>query len=68
MSHMHAEFHQMFSKGKHMHDSENIVSLRSRFAVEVRLIRFRGHLPKGGYDGQNGIKQARTTGTTTVHG
>src|SRR5258708_14394933 len=32
------------------------------------LIRSRGHLPKGGYDGQNGIKQRRTTGATTVHG
>ncbi|MGH8547302.1 MAG: hypothetical protein ACRERU_01615, partial [Methylococcales bacterium] len=30
------------------------------------LIRFRGHFPKGGYDVQNGIKQSRTTRTTTV--
>ena len=35
--------------------------------VGVSLIRFGGHLPRGGYDGQNGIKQGGTTGTTTVH-
>ena len=34
---------------------------------KVSLIRFGGHLPRGGYDGQNGIKQGGTTGTTTVH-
>ena len=33
----------------------------------LSLIRFGGHLPRGGYDGQNGIKQGGTTGTTTVH-
>ncbi len=32
----------------------------------VSLIRFRGHLPKGGYDVQNGIKQSQSTSTTTV--
>jgi hypothetical protein len=32
----------------------------------VGLIRFGGHLPKGGYDVQNGIKQSRTTRATTV--
>ena len=31
------------------------------------MIRFGGHRPRGGYDGQNGIKQGGTTGTTTVH-
>ena len=36
------------------------------FAYKVRLIRFGGHLPKGGYDVQNGIKQNGTTSTTTV--
>ena len=30
------------------------------------LIRFRGHRPKGGYDGQNGIKAGRETSATTV--
>ena len=33
----------------------------------LSLIRFGGHRPRGGYDGQNGIKQGGTTGTTTVH-
>ena len=28
---------------------------------KVSLIRFGGHLPRGGYDGQNGIKQGGTT-------
>ena len=32
----------------------------------VGLIRFRGHRPKGGYDGQNGIKAGRETSATTV--
>ena len=35
-------------------------------AVNVGLIRFRGHRPKGGYDGQNGIKAGRETSATTV--
>ena len=30
------------------------------------LIRVRGHRPKGGYDGQNGIKAGRETSATTV--
>lgn len=30
------------------------------------LIRFRGHLPKGGYDVQNGIKAGGETGAPTV--
>ena len=34
--------------------------------ASLSLIRFGGHLPRGGYDGQNGIKQGGTTGTTTV--
>ena len=34
--------------------------------AEVGLIRFRGHRPKGGYDGQNGIKAGRETSATTV--
>ena len=33
---------------------------------DLGLIRFGGHRPRGGYDGQNGIKQGGTTGTTTV--
>ena len=32
----------------------------------VGLIRFRGHVPKGGYDVQNGINEGRETGATTV--
>ena len=32
----------------------------------VGLIRFRGHRPKGGYDGQHGIKAGRETSATTV--
>jgi hypothetical protein len=32
----------------------------------VSLIRFRGHLPKGGYDGQNGIKESQQTRATTI--
>ena len=34
----------------------------------VSMIRSRGHHPKGGYDGQNGIRQARATGPAAVHG
>ena len=34
--------------------------------VGLGLIRFRGHRPKGGYDGQNGIKAGRETSATTV--
>ena len=30
------------------------------------LIRFCGHVPKGGYDVQNGINEGRETGATTV--
>jgi hypothetical protein len=37
-----------------------------RDVAGLSLIRFRGHLPKGGYDVQNGIK-TDTAGTTTVH-
>ena len=37
-------------------------------ARRVGLIRFRGHHPKGGYDGQNGIKAGRETSATTVLG
>ena len=36
------------------------------FRGELGLIRFRGHRPKGGYDGQNGIKAGRETSATTV--
>ena len=32
----------------------------------LSLIRFGGHLPRGGYDGQNGIKAGRETSATTV--
>ena len=32
------------------------------------LIRFRGHVPKGGYDVHDGIKEDRQTGAATVHG
>ena len=32
----------------------------------VGLIRFGGHLPKGGYDAQQGIKQANKTGAAGV--
>ena len=32
----------------------------------MRLIRFGGHLPKGGYDVQNGINADGTTGTAEV--
>ena len=32
----------------------------------VGLIRFCGHVPKGGYDVQNGINEGRETGATTV--
>jgi hypothetical protein len=45
---------------------------RSSHRVTVRqdhyvgLIRFRGHVPKGGYDVQNGINEGRETGATTV--
>ena len=41
------------------------VFVASELAV-VGLIRFRGHRPKGGYDGQNGIKAGRETSATTV--
>ena len=32
----------------------------------LRLIRFRGHLPKGGYDGTHGIKQGRPASAAAV--
>jgi len=35
---------------------------------EMSLIRFGGHLPKGGYDVQNGITQRGETRAATVHG
>ena len=35
-------------------------------AVQLGLIRFGGHLPKGGYDVQHGIKQASKTGAAGV--
>ena len=38
----------------------------TRLVVEVGLIRFRGHVPKGGDDVQNGINEGRETGATTV--
>ena len=41
--------------------------VRVQYKCDLSLIRFGGHLPRGGYDGQNGIKQGGTTGTTTVH-
>jgi hypothetical protein len=34
----------------------------------LALIRLRGHLPEGGYDGQNGIKEDWATRTATIHG
>lgn len=34
--------------------------------LDLSLIRSRGHHPKGGYDGQNGIKQGGTTDTAAV--
>ena len=40
----------------------NTIELRSRLG----LIRFGGHVPKGGYDVQNGINEGRETGATTV--
>lgn len=33
----------------------------------MSLIRFRGHLPEGGYDGQNGIRQVGATAPPAVH-
>ena len=36
-------------------------------AVSLSLIRSRGHLPRGGYDVQNGIKQHEAAGTAAVH-
>jgi hypothetical protein len=35
-------------------------------STTLSLIRSRGHLPKGGYDVQNGITHSRTTSATTV--
>ena len=35
---------------------------------QLSLIRFRGHFPKGGYDVQNGTKEAGTATTAAVHG
>jgi hypothetical protein len=35
-------------------------------APGLRLIRSRGHLPKGGYDGHNGIKRLGAPGTAAV--
>ena len=32
----------------------------------LSLIRFRGHLPKGGYDGTHGIKQGRPASAAAV--
>lgn len=34
--------------------------------ANVSLTQFRGHLPRGGYDVQNGIKQWRPSATTAV--
>ena len=34
--------------------------------LAVSLIRFRGHLPKGGYDGTHGIKQGRPASAAAV--
>ena len=39
----------------------------AKLTHQVSLIRFGGHLPKGGYDVQNGITQSRETSATTVH-
>ena len=36
-------------------------------AASVRLIRSRGHLPKGGYDVRHGITQGYPTRTAAVH-
>ena len=36
--------------------------------ILLSLIQFGGHLPKGGYDGQNGITQSGETRAATVHG
>ena len=36
------------------------------FLKTLALIRSRGHHPKGGYDGQNGIRQARATSPAAV--
>ncbi len=33
---------------------------------DVSLIRFRGHLPKGGYDGTHGITQGRPASAAAV--
>ena len=38
----------------------------SLYPASLGLIRFRGHVPKGGYDVQNGINEGRETGATTV--
>jgi hypothetical protein len=35
--------------------------------IGLSLIQFGGHLPKGGYDGQNGIKQDGAAGAAAVH-
>jgi hypothetical protein len=43
-----------------------VPTIRDRPVLRLALIRFGGHLPKGGYDVQNGITQGRTTGTTAV--
>ena len=43
-----------------------IGGLISTHLVLLGLIRVRGHRPKGGYDGQNGIKAGRETSATTV--
>ena len=44
---------------------ETALTLRLLYHL-LGLIRFRGHRPKGGYDGQNGIKAGRETSATTV--
>ena len=45
--------------------SKRLSTLRSAISGPG-LIRFGGHVPKGGYDVQNGINEGRETGATTV--
>ena len=46
--------------------AENYGGVLDGLKADLSLIRFRGHLPKGGYDGTHGIKQGRPASAAAV--
>ena len=59
-------FHGELAAGYLASQLPNGATMPSPGLVALGLIRVRGHRPKGGYDGQNGIKAGRETSATTV--